>query len=139
MPVGALGARAPAAPRVRRSAASDAASTTPTVAATRADEEDEGYPEGYVLDEPTAERRLRRSLLLEVMISIVILAVTALLVNAAPARELDTGPYLATLNTKQVSFDVTITPANRGANEMHLFTLTPSGGDDRTRPRSPRR
>ena len=57
----------------------------------------------------------------------VILAVTALLVNAAPARELDTGPYLATLNTKQVSFDVTITPANRGANEMHLFTLSRTG------------
>ena len=46
-----------------------------------------------MLDEPTAERRLRRSLLLEVLISIVILGVTALLVNAAPARELDTGPY----------------------------------------------
>jgi copper transport protein len=91
-------------------------------------EEEEGYPEGYVLDEPTAERRLRRSLLIEVVLSVVILAVTALLVNAAPARELDTGPYLATLNTKQISFDVTITPANRGANEMHLFTLTPSGG-----------
>ena len=91
------------------------------------DEEDEGYPEGYVLDEPTAERRLRRGLWVEVIFSIVILAVTALLVNAAPARELDTGPYLATLNTKRISFDVTITPANRGANEMHLFTLTPSG------------
>ncbi len=88
---------------------------------------DDEYPEGYLLDEPTAERRLRRSLLLEVLIAVVILAVTALLVNAAPARELDTGPYLATLNTNKVSFDVTITPANRGANEMHLFLLTPSG------------
>jgi copper transport protein len=84
-------------------------------------------PEGYVLDEPTAERRMRRSLLLEVLISVVILAVTALLVNAAPARELDTGPYLALLNTKQLSFDVTVTPANRGSNEMHLFTLKPDG------------
>jgi copper transport protein len=85
------------------------------------------YPEGYILDEPTAERRLRRSLFVEVVISVVILAVTALLVNAAPARELDTGPYLAVLNTKQVSFDVTITPANRGSNEMHLFTLSRTG------------
>ena len=90
-------------------------------------DEEAGYPEGYVLSEPTAERRLRRSLLIEVLMSVVILAVTALLVNAAPARELDTGPYLATLTTKQVVFDVTITPAKRGANEMHLFTLTPSG------------
>jgi copper transport protein len=90
--------------------------------------EDEGYPEGYVLDEPTAERRLRRSLLTEVLISIVILAVTALLVNAAPARELDTGPYVGTLDAQKISFDVTITPASRGPNELHLFTLTPSGG-----------
>jgi copper transport protein len=92
------------------------------------EDEDEGYPDGYVLEEPTAERRLRRSLLLEVLISIVILGVTALLVNAAPARELDTGPFAGTLNTKQLSFDVTISPASRGANEMHLFTLTRSGG-----------
>ncbi len=92
------------------------------------EEEDEGYPEGYVLEEPTAERRLRRSLLLEVLISIVILGVTALLVNAAPARELDTGPYAGTLNAKPVSFDVTISPASRGPNEMHLFALTRSGG-----------
>jgi copper transport protein len=92
------------------------------------EEEEEGYPEGYVLEEPTAERRLRRSLLLEVLISIVILGVTALLVNAAPARELDTGPYAGTLNAKQLSFDVTISPASRGANEMHLFSLTRSGG-----------
>jgi copper transport protein len=91
-----------------------------------ADEEE--LPVGYVLDEPTAERRLRRSLLLEVLVSVVILAVTALLVNAAPARELDTGPYSATLTSKLVTFEVTISPSTRGANEMHLFTLTPSGG-----------
>ncbi len=91
------------------------------------EDDDEEYPEGYVLDEPTAERRLRRSLLLEVLISIVILAVTALLVNSAPARGLDTGPYIGTLNAKQVSFNVTIDPASRGANVMHLYTLTPSG------------
>lgn len=91
------------------------------------DDDEPEYPEGYILDEPTAERRMHRSLLFEVLISVVILAVTALLVNAAPARELDTGPYLAVLNTKQVSFDVTVTPATRGANEMHLFTLSLSG------------
>jgi copper transport protein len=31
------------------------------------------------------------------------------------------------LNAKQVSFNVTIDPARRGANVMHLYTLTPSG------------
>lgn len=120
-PVGAMRASGPGAPEPQGAAAG-------SVATLEIEVEEEGYPEGYVLEEPTAERRLRRALLLEVLIGIVILAVTALLVNAAPARELDTGPYLATLTTKQVSFDVTITPANRGANEMHLFTLTPSGG-----------
>ncbi len=91
------------------------------------DDEDEGYPEGYVLDEPTAERRLRRGLLFEVILGVIILAVTALLVNAAPARGQDSGPYTATLKTEKVSFDITITPATRGANEMHLFTLDPTG------------
>jgi copper transport protein len=91
------------------------------------DDDDEGYPEGYVLDEPTAERRLRRGLLMEVVLGVIILAVTALLVNAAPARDLNSGPYLATLRTDKVSFDVTVTPAKRGANEMHLFTLDPKG------------
>ena len=91
------------------------------------DDEDEGYPAGYVLDEPTAERRLRRGLLWEVVLGVIILAVTALLVNAAPARDLDSGPYVATLRTDKVSFDVTVTPAKRGANEMHLFTLDPKG------------
>src|SRR3954454_12994950 len=91
------------------------------------DDDEEGYPEGYVLDEPTAERRLRRGLLMEVVLGVIILAVTALLVNAAPARDLTSGPYLATLRTDKVSFDVTVTPAKRGANEMHLFTLDPKG------------
>ncbi len=123
-PVGVMQATTMDPPEARRTAPGSVA----TLEHDTEPEEEEGYPEGYVLEEPTAERRLRRSLLLEVVISVVILAVTALLVNAAPARELDTGPYLATINTKQISFDVTITPANRGANEMHLFTLTPSGG-----------
>jgi copper transport protein len=91
------------------------------------DEEDEGYPEGYVLDEPTAERRLRRGLMTEVVLGVIILVVTALLVNAAPARGQSSGPYLATLKSDKVSFDITVTPAKRGANEMHLFTLDPSG------------
>jgi copper transport protein len=89
--------------------------------------EQPSFPEGYVLDEPTAEKRLRRSLVVEVLISIVILGVTALLVNAAPARDVDSGPFVATLRAGDVSFDVTVTPARRGNNEMHLFTLGPDG------------
>jgi copper transport protein len=85
------------------------------------------FPEGYVLTEPTAEKRLRRSLFVEVAISVVILGVTALLVNAAPARELESGPFVKTVAAEDMSFDVTVTPARSGSNEMHLFTLGPDG------------
>lgn len=98
----------------------------------RADQEhehDAEYPEGFVLDEPTAERRLRRALVVEVVISAVILAVTALLVNAAPARDQGaSGPFIATLKTKKLLIDTVLTPARRGTNELHLTVLTPRGG-----------
>jgi copper transport protein len=85
------------------------------------------FPDGYVLTEPTAEKRLRRSLLVEVLISVVILGVTALLVNAAPARDVESGPFVETVRAEDLSFDVTVTPARTGDNEMHLFTLGPDG------------
>lgn len=86
------------------------------------------YPEGFVLDEPTVERRLRRALIVEVVISGVILAVTALLVNVAPARELAaSGPFIATLKTDKLLVDTVLTPAQRGRNEVHLTALTSSG------------
>ena len=107
--------------------------------ASDADDEDEATPRATSSTSRPRSAACAASLLIEVVISVVILAVTALLVNAAPARDLDTGPYLATLRTEQVSFDVTVTPANRGANEMHLFTLDPNGGTRRPdRGQSPR-
>ena len=71
------------------------------------DEEDEGYPEGYVLEEPTAERRLRRSLLLEVLDQHRHPRRDRAARERRTRRELDTGPFAGTLNAKQVSFDVT--------------------------------
>jgi copper transport protein len=88
----------------------------------------EEYPDGYVLDEGGAERRLRKSIVIELVISAVILAVTALLVDAAPPVDSSTGPYIATLRAGPVQFDTVITPATRGANELHLTALTASGG-----------
>jgi copper transport protein len=85
------------------------------------------YPDGYVLEEPVAERRLRRSVVVELAISAVILAVTALLVDAAPPVEQSSGPFQAVLTADDVRIDTVLTPARRGANELHLTALTPSG------------
>jgi copper transport protein len=86
------------------------------------------YPDGYVLDEPAAERRLRRSVVIELAISAVILAVTALLVDAAPPAETSGGPFVSTLSAGAVRIDTVLTPARRGPNELHLTALTASGG-----------
>jgi len=91
-----------------------------------ADEADE-YPEGYVLDEPTAERRLRRSVWAELAIVAVVVALTALLVNAPPPRQESAKPFLATLPAETIEIETSLTPAAPGANELHLTALTETG------------
>lgn len=86
------------------------------------------YPEGYVLKETTARRRLRRSVLVEVVIAVVILSVTSLLVNAPPARGQENAPFAQTLKTSRLLVDAVVTPARRGTNQVHLYAFTPSGG-----------
>ena len=78
--------------------------------------------------EPIEEEvtRLRRSAGIEVAIAVVILAITALLVNAAPARTVDTQPISMTLKSDQVWVDVVIAPGVAGGNDMH-FTSLPVG------------
>ena len=61
-------------------------------------------------DDATEVRRLRRSVAAEVVIALVVLAITALLVNAAPARTVDTSPISMTLKSSDVWVDVVIAP-----------------------------
>jgi copper transport protein len=75
--------------------------------------------------------RLRRSMWAEVAIAAVILAITALLVNAAPARSDTTEPIAMTLQSSQVWVDVDIVPGAVGPNDMH-FTALPTGGGPAT-------
>lgn len=90
---------------------------------------DDAWLEGIDdLDDATAVRRLRRSVGLEVVVGAVILAVSSLLVNAAPARNVANAPVSATLKTKTVWFDLLVAPAKAGPNEVHLTALTPTGG-----------
>jgi len=75
--------------------------------------------------------RLRRSVGIEVVIAAIILAITAMLVNAAPARSVETQPVALTLKSRQVWVYVDVAPGIAGPNDMH-FTALPTGGGPAT-------
>jgi copper transport protein len=88
--------------------------------------------EEWELDEAYEYRRLRRSVLIEVVIGVAVIAVTALLVNAAPAKvaaaNRNGGAAGVTLKAPQVWVDVTIAPGVApGANDVHATAILPSG------------
>jgi copper transport protein len=77
---------------------------------------------------------LRRSVGFEVVLGIAVLAVTALLVNAQPARselapKLFSGSVAAGSGDSAMTISVTIDPARVGLNVIHVYTLTPKGAD----------
>jgi copper transport protein len=74
-------------------------------------------------DDETEVRRLKRSVFAELIIAFVVLAITALLVNAAPARSIQTQPISMTLKSSQVWVDVVIAPGVAGGNDIHLTAL----------------
>jgi copper transport protein len=88
---------------------------------------------GAALADPTSEyrayavHRLRVSVGLEVVFLVLVLAATALLVNAPPARSAVNAPYSTTLQGKGISFEVLIVPARAGVNAVHLTALEPNG------------
>jgi copper transport protein len=86
-------------------------------------------------DGPPARRRLRRSVLLELAGTLVILGLASALVQTTPARAAqqeatrrDTGDYTATLTTKLYTLQVQLEPKTVGANTIHLYAFTPNGG-----------
>jgi copper transport protein len=84
-----------------------------------ADDDDEWEED----DDETEVRRLKRSVFAELVIAFVVLAITALLVNAAPARSIQTQPISMTLKSSQVWVDVVIAPGVAGGNDIHLTAL----------------
>ncbi len=77
---------------------------------------------------------LRRSVGVEVVLGIAVLAVTAILVNAQPARselapKLFSGSVAAGSGDSAMTISVTIDPARVGINTIHVYTLTPKGAD----------
>jgi copper transport protein len=72
-------------------------------------------------DDASEMRRLRRSVFAELVIAAVILAVTAVLVNAPPARSVSTAPVNLTLESPGLWVDV-------GGNDIHVYSLPVGGG-----------
>ena len=83
--------------------------------------------------------RLRRSVAGEAAIAVVVLGVTAVLVNTIPGRtaimsrdsvttpDAVTGPFSTQLHTAQVRIDVRLDHARIGPTELNIYTLTHGG------------
>lgn len=74
-------------------------------------------------------RRLRRSVGGELMFGIAVLTITALLVNAQPARSALALPFSKQFREPSMLVDLIVDPAKAGLVEVHVFVLTPSGGN----------
>jgi copper transport protein len=85
---------------------------------------------GAATADPDSETvsRLRRTVGAETVVAAVVLAVTALLVNAQPARSALAQPFSTEMRSQQVWVDVTVDPAKAGPAALHFYTLSPQGG-----------
>lgn len=85
---------------------------------------------GAATSDPEAETvaGLRRTVGAETVIAVVVLAVTALLVNAQPARSALAKPFSTSVRNDLVLVDVTVDPAKAGPAALHFYTLSPTGG-----------
>ena len=69
-------------------------------------------------------RRLLRSVIAEISIAIAVLAVTALLVNAVPAKQAASQPFSQSFNTLGVQVNAIVAPARVGpGNQFHFYIL----------------
>lgn len=83
---------------------------------------------GEAVDEEAVAAGYRRSIRVETGIGLAVLAVTALLVNAQPARSAVAQPYSAELQAgEDLLVDLTIDPAKVGPTEIHVYTLEATG------------
>jgi copper transport protein len=64
---------------------------------------------------------------IEVVIAVVILGVTALLVNTPPGRAAESAPFADVFDGDEISLDVLVNPAEVGANTIHATALSPTG------------
>jgi copper transport protein len=74
-------------------------------------------------------RHLRWSVGGELIFGIAVLTITALLVNAQPARSALAVPYSKEFRTPTMLLDLIVDPAKTGLVDIHVYALTPSGGN----------
>jgi len=73
-------------------------------------------------------QRLRRSVLAELTLALAVLAVTALLVNAPPAKQAASEPFTQSFQVLGVQVNAIVSPARTGpGNQFHFYVLGPSG------------
>lgn len=75
-----------------------------------------------------AGRLLRKTLRTEVILAVVVLAVSAALVGYPPPESLAGGPYAGTVQAGPLRMEATVDPARAGPNEVHLYLLNASDG-----------
>jgi copper transport protein len=71
--------------------------------------------------------RLRRTVGTEVVLAVVVLMVTAALVNTVPARTAFAKTFSAELHTDALLIDLTVDPAKQGPTDVHVYTLSHTG------------
>ena len=77
--------------------------------------------------EPNATARLLKSVRAEVVLATAVLVLTALLVEAQPARTADARPFNVTFTSNLALVDLSIDPAKVGRTDVHAYLLTPAG------------
>ncbi|MFF5233994.1 copper resistance CopC/CopD family protein [Dactylosporangium sp. NPDC000521] len=88
--------------------------------------------------EPADRARLRRAVLIEVLIAVVVLGVTSVLVQTSPARSEAAGdkgtegPFTTVVTTNLVKLEVDVSPGRVGPNTVHLYALKPDGSGPQT-------
>jgi copper transport protein len=70
---------------------------------------------------------VRRTISVEIIGMALVLAVTALIVNLPPARDVVSRPIAVTATTSTGLVDITVEPARVGRNELHIYALTKQG------------
>ncbi|MDG6108210.1 copper resistance protein CopC/CopD [Dactylosporangium aurantiacum] len=83
--------------------------------------------------EPADRSRLRRAVMIEVLVAVVVLGFTSVLVQTTPARSAQAGdnasqgPFTTTVSTNLVKLEVDVSPGRVGPNTVHLYALKPDG------------
>jgi copper transport protein len=70
---------------------------------------------------------LRRSVAIETGLAVVVLAVTAVLVNTPPAKDAFAPPYTGRSSAGPLTVQVDIYPARKGLNGLHVYTVGAGG------------